>query len=63
MTIHWCGTGLSSVPGLRRLIDIGSPVRFTVHDIAVSRIAEVQEPRAVVARELYDHRTGDAEDE
>ena len=20
MTIHWCGTGLSSIPGLRRLI-------------------------------------------
>jgi saccharopine dehydrogenase (NADP+, L-glutamate forming) len=21
MTIHWCGTGLSSIPGLRRLIE------------------------------------------
>ena len=21
MTIHWCGTGLSAVPGLRRLIE------------------------------------------
>ena len=21
MTLHWCGTGLSSIPGLRRLID------------------------------------------
>lgn len=26
MTIHWCGTGLSSVPGLRRLIDGGHSV-------------------------------------
>lgn len=26
MTIHWCGTGLSSGPGLRRLIEAGHPV-------------------------------------
>ncbi len=26
MTIHWCGTGLSAVPGLRRLIGAGHPV-------------------------------------
>jgi hypothetical protein len=26
MTIHWCGTGLSSVPGLRRLIGGGHKV-------------------------------------
>ena len=26
MTIHWCGTGLSSVPGLRRLISAGHEV-------------------------------------
>lgn len=26
MTIHWCGTGLSSIPGLRRLIEAGHPV-------------------------------------
>ncbi|WP_292292977.1 saccharopine dehydrogenase family protein [Marivita sp.] len=26
MTVHWCGTGLSSVPGLRRLIQDGHPV-------------------------------------
>ena len=26
MTIHWCGTGLSSGPGLRRLIEAGLPV-------------------------------------
>jgi len=28
MTIHWCGTGLSAIPGLRRLIEAG-------HDICV----------------------------
>jgi saccharopine dehydrogenase (NADP+, L-glutamate forming) len=28
MTIHWCGTGLSAIPGLRRLIASG-------HDVAV----------------------------
>lgn len=28
MTIHWCGTGLSAIPGLRRLIEAG-------HDITV----------------------------
>jgi len=26
MTIHWCGTGLSAIPGLRRLIAAGRPV-------------------------------------
>ena len=26
MTIHWCGTGLSSIPGLRRLLQAGHPV-------------------------------------
>ncbi|AHM03191.1 putative saccharopine reductase [Roseibacterium elongatum DSM 19469] len=26
MTIHWCGTGLSAVPGLRRLIEAGHEV-------------------------------------
>ncbi len=28
MTIHWCGTGLSAIPGLRRLIEAG-------HDVCV----------------------------
>lgn len=28
MTIHWCGTGLSSIPGLRRLLEAG-------HDVTV----------------------------
>lgn len=26
MAIHWCGTGLSSIPGLRRLIESGRDV-------------------------------------
>lgn len=26
MTIHWCGTGLSAVPGLRRLVEAGHEV-------------------------------------
>ena len=26
MTIHWCGTGLSSIPGLRRLVEGGHEV-------------------------------------
>ena len=26
MTIHWCGTGLSAIPGLRRLLAAGKPV-------------------------------------
>ena len=26
MTIHWCGTGLSAIPGLRRLIGAGHEV-------------------------------------
>ncbi|WP_300069378.1 saccharopine dehydrogenase family protein [uncultured Ruegeria sp.] len=26
MTIHWCGTGLSAIPGLRRLIESGQKV-------------------------------------
>jgi len=27
MTIHWCGTGLSAIPGLRRLIEAGHDVQ------------------------------------
>jgi len=27
MTIHWCGTGLSAIPGLRRLIKAGEDVQ------------------------------------
>lgn len=27
MTIHWCGTGLSAIPGLRRLIESGQDVK------------------------------------
>ena len=26
MTIHWCGTGLSAIPGLKRLLEAGYEV-------------------------------------
>jgi saccharopine dehydrogenase (NADP+, L-glutamate forming) len=38
MTIHWCGTGLSAVPGLRRLIEAGLPV--TVWNRTVDKARE-----------------------
>ncbi len=38
MTIHWCGTGLSSGPGLRRLIEAGLPV--TVWNRTVDKARE-----------------------
>ncbi|WP_299937310.1 saccharopine dehydrogenase family protein [uncultured Pelagimonas sp.] len=34
MTIHWCGTGLSAIPGLRRLIEAGHPVTVWNRTIA-----------------------------
>ena len=39
MTIHWCGTGLSSGPGLRRLIEAGHKV--TVWNRTVDKAREV----------------------
>ena len=39
MTIHWCGTGLSSGPGLRRLIENGRKV--VVWNRTVAQAAEV----------------------
>lgn len=57
MTIHWCGTGLSSVPGLRRLLAAGRDVavwnrtteeaRAAVGDLT-DRIAPL-EPEALAA--------------
>ncbi|MDU8927604.1 saccharopine dehydrogenase family protein [Alisedimentitalea sp. MJ-SS2] len=38
MTIHWCGTGLSTVPGLRRLIEARHPV--TVWNRTVEKAQE-----------------------
>jgi saccharopine dehydrogenase (NADP+, L-glutamate forming) len=38
MTIHWCGTGLSSIPGLRRLIEGGHKV--TVWNRTIERARE-----------------------
>ncbi len=40
MTIHWCGTGLSAIPGLRRLISAG-------HDVVVWN-RTVEKARAAV---------------
>lgn len=43
MRIHWCGTGLSSVPGLRRLILEGHPVTVwnLPVDQAVAAVGEI----------------------
>lgn len=38
MTIHWCGTGLSAIPGLRRLLENGHDV--TVWNRTVGKAAE-----------------------
>ena len=38
MTIHWCGTGLSAIPGLRRLIEAGQDV--TVWNRTVEKAQE-----------------------
>ncbi|MFN4171285.1 MAG: saccharopine dehydrogenase family protein [Pseudorhodobacter sp.] len=38
MTIHWCGIGLSAIPGLRRLVGAGYPV--TVWNRTVAKAAE-----------------------
>ena len=40
MTIHWCGTGLSAIPGLRRLISAG-------HDVTVWNRTEAKAQEAV----------------
>ncbi len=47
MTIHWCGTGLSSIPGLRRLIDNG-------HDVVVwnRTVAKAQDAVGDVAKDI-----------
>jgi len=39
MTIHWCGTGLSAVPGLRRLIDAGHDVQVWNRTLDKARAA------------------------
>ncbi|MDP1668956.1 saccharopine dehydrogenase C-terminal domain-containing protein [Phaeovulum sp.] len=39
MTIHWCGTGLSAVPGLRRLLADGQPV--VVWNLTIAAAAAV----------------------
>lgn len=39
MTIHWCGTGLSAIPGLRRLIAAGHEVRVWNRTVDKARAA------------------------
>ena len=39
MTVHWCGTGLSSVPGLRRLIQDGHAVTVWNRTVEKARAA------------------------
>ena len=39
MTVHWCGTGLSAIPGLRRLIQNGVPVTVWNRTIAKAQEA------------------------
>lgn len=39
MTIHWLGTGLSAIPGLRRLLQAGAPVTVWEIDIDKARAA------------------------
>lgn len=47
MTIHWCGTGLSSIPGLKRLIEAG-------HDVVVwnRTVAKAQAAVGDVANDI-----------
>lgn len=47
MKIHWCGTGLSSGPGLRRLIATGHDVVVWNRDVAEAR-ATLRDPAAEV---------------
>ena len=39
MTLHWCGTGLSAVPGLRPLIEAGQDVRVWNRTVAKAQDA------------------------
>ncbi len=39
MTIHWCGTGLSAIPGLRRLMEGGRPVTVWNRTVEKARAA------------------------
>jgi saccharopine dehydrogenase-like NADP-dependent oxidoreductase len=47
MTIHWCGTGLSSAPGLRTLIDAG-------HDVVVwnRTVSKAREAVGDIAKDI-----------
>ncbi|CUH85360.1 saccharopine dehydrogenase C-terminal domain-containing protein [Thalassovita mediterranea] len=47
MTIHWCGTGLSAIPGLRRLMEAG-------HDVTVwnRTVAKAEEAVGDLAKDI-----------
>ncbi len=47
MTIHWCGTGLSSIPGLKRLIASGTPVVVWNRTVEKARAALGEEARDI----------------
>ena len=50
MTIHWCGTGLSSIPGLRRLIEAGHPVTVWNRTVEKARgeVGDLTDRKSVV---------------
>ena len=54
MTLHWCGTGLSSIPGIKRLIAEGRPVVVWNRTVEKARAALPEAPdiRAFDARAL-----------
>ena len=45
MTIHWCGTGLSAIPGLRQLITDGHDIIVWNRTIekAISTVGDITE--------------------
>lgn len=50
MTVHWCGTGLSSGPGLRRLLDTGHDIRLWHIDESAARALVA--PRSALLRDF-----------
>ena len=53
MTIHWCGTGLSAVPGLRRLIAAGYPVTVWNRTVKKAQDAERAEASKKLQQESF----------
>ncbi|MEO0751142.1 MAG: saccharopine dehydrogenase family protein [Pseudomonadota bacterium] len=60
MTIHWCGTGLSAIPGLRRLLESGRDVK--VWNRTVSRAREaVGDLTGNITAFDFDHLSAEAD--